>query len=317
MLKKLIFRKVMIASLALFTLSLYYILPAKDLELEDIEQRLEYVDKEIVTHDIFLLDSNNYLALTKIPVDGKDIESLARELIQVLIIGGEGESKIPSGFRSIIANDTKINSIKYDNGILKINLSKEFIESNSEYEEKIIESIVFTLTSIEGVDKIIIYKDGEILSKLPSSEKILPSTFDRRYGINKRYIIDSLKDIVGVTVYYINEYNGNYHYVPVTNYLNDTRDPISIIIEQLSSEFIYVDDLMSFMSNEVELVNSEIKDDMMILEFNNAIFNDFTEKQILEEVIYTIFLSVEDNYDVEEVMFLVENEEIYKKTLNN
>ena len=112
MLKKLIFRKVMIASLALFTLSLYYILPAKDLELEDIEQRLEYVDKEIVTHDIFLLDSNNYLALTKIAVDGKDIESLARELIQVLIIGGEGESKIPSGFRSIIANDTKINSIK-------------------------------------------------------------------------------------------------------------------------------------------------------------------------------------------------------------
>ena len=43
-------------------------------------------------------------------------------------------------------------------------------------------------------------------------------------------------------------------------------------------------------------------------------------KDILEEVIYTISLSVGANYDVEKVIFNVENEEICKsviKTLEN
>ena len=292
MLKKMITRKIAIASLALFTLSLYYVLPGKELKLENVEQKLEYADKEAKTHDIFLLDSNNYIALTKIAIESEDVEKIARELLEVLIIDGEGESKIPNGFKSIISSDTKINSIKFDKEILKIDLSSEFLECDKAYEEKIIESIVFTLTSIDGVDKIIIYQDGAILSKLPQSNKILPSTFDRTYGINKRYSIDNIKNVIGVTVYYINEYNGNYYYVPVTNYVNDQRDMISIIIDQLSSKFVYTDNLMSFMNEEVELLKSELIDDKMILEFNDSIFYNFTEKDILEEVIYTISLSV-------------------------
>ena len=39
------------------------------------------------------------------------------------------------------------------------------------------------------------------------------------------------------------------------------------------------------------------------------------EKEILEEVIYTISLSVKDNYDVNEVLFTVNDEEICKSTL--
>ena len=39
------------------------------------------------------------------------------------------------------------------------------------------------------------------------------------------------------------------------------------------------------------------------------------EKNILEEVIYTISLSVCDNYEVKGVVFNVENEEIYKTVL--
>ena len=53
----------------------------------------------------------------------------------------------------------------------------------------------------------------------------------------------------------------------------------------------------------------------MNLEFNSYIFNDIDEKNILEEVIYTICLSIGDNYDVEEVSFTVEDEEIYKSVI--
>lgn len=316
MVKKMIIKKVIIASVALFALTLFCIIPKDDINsLENIDQELEYVDKEIKTHNIFLLDSNNYLGLTKVVVDSDDTNLLIKELMEVLIKDGVGESKIPNGFKSFIPAETVINNVTITDKVLKLDLSKEFLEVSKDLEEKIIESIVFTMTSIKDIDKVILYADGEILSKLPQSGKILPSSLDRNYGINKKYDLNNIKDILGVTVYYINEYNNKYYYVPVTSYLNDNRDRISIIVDELSNNFIYFDDLMSFLNEDAKLLKSTIKEETMILEFNDAIFNSLNEKSILEEVIYTISLSIGDNYNVKEVLFQVGNEEICKKSI--
>ncbi len=51
--------------------------------------------------------------------------------------------------------------------------------------------------------------------------------------------------------------------------------------------------------------------------FNENIFNDFDKKDILEEVLYTISLSIYDNYNVEEVIFEVNNQEIAKTTIKS
>ena len=67
-------------------------------------------------------------------------------------------------------------------------------------EEKVVEAIVYTLTSINGVNKVIIYVDGNILTKLPQTKINLPSTLDRSFGINKEYDINSIKDIKQVTI---------------------------------------------------------------------------------------------------------------------
>lgn len=315
MIKKIITKKIIIASVALFALTLFCIFPNKTENLKDLEQDLEYVDNELRQHDIFLMDNNNYLALTKVVIENNNIVDIAKELLDVLIIGGPGESIIPNGFKSIIPNGTKIHSVTYDNKILKVDFNNEFLNVKEEFEDKVIESIVFTLTSIDDVEKVILYSDGQILSKLPQSGKIMPSTYDRNYGINKKYNISDIKNINSTTVYYINEHNGNYYYVPVTNYLNDTRDKISIIIDELSNNFMYTNNLMSFLNEDVQLLKSEIKNDEMVLEFNDAIFNSIDERMILEEVIYTIVLSVGDNYNVSAVSFNFENQEILKKTI--
>ena len=54
-----------------------------------------------------------------------------------------------------------------------------------------------------------------------------------------------------------------------------------------------------------------------ILNFNKYIFDDLISKRILEEVVYTISLSVKENYNVNEVIFNVNNEEITKSVLKN
>ena len=44
------------------------------------------------------------------------------------INGGAGESKIPSGFKGTLPSETKINKIEFDNGVLKIDLSKDLLD---------------------------------------------------------------------------------------------------------------------------------------------------------------------------------------------
>lgn len=318
MLKKMSIKKIMVAASALFALFLIYLIPNSTTnELEGvIKQELTYVDKEITTNDIFLMDKNNMLALTSIIVSNDtSIENKAKELLQALIIGSDAENKIPSGFKAILPNDTKVLSVKYENNLIKVDFSKDILDVDKELEEKIIEAIVYTLTTIKEIENVIIYVEGDILSYLPKSKITLPSTLNRSFGVNKQYEINSLNDISDVTIYYISKYNDDYYYVPVTKYVNDEREKIKIIIDELASGSLYNTNLMSFLNSNTKLLAVEQAEDNLYLQFNSYIFEDMVEKNILEEVINTISLSIDDNYDVNEVFFYVDDEEIYKSVL--
>lgn len=316
MLKRLYIKKLMLCGIVIFAILLVYIIPSNEKKLK-ITEEVEYVNNDIDTSTIFLSDSNNYLASTKIITKSKDVENKAKELLEALIIDGTKQDSIPSGFKAIIPSNTKIKSLTYDKGVIKVDFSSELMNTNIENEEKIIEAIVYTLTSIDEVQFIIIYMDGNILTTLPQSKITLPSTLDRSFGINKEYNINSTKNINKTTIYYISEFNDNQYYVPVTKITNDNRNKIEIIIDELSSTNVYKPNLMSYLNNNTELLSVNELGDELVINFNSAIFNDINTKEILEEVIYTISMSINDNYDVNSVVFNVENEEIYKSVLKS
>ena len=315
MLKRIYIKKIIVCFVALFAILLLYIIPNKE-EKFSIKEELNYVE-EVSTSTIYLLDSNNLLAHTKIMTENDEIEKKAKELLESLIIGGSKQDLIPNGFKAVIPNDTEILSITYKDNVIKVNFSSELFNTSKEMEEKIVEAIVYTLTSIKDVKYVIIYVDNNILTTLPKSNKKLPSTLDRSFGINKEYNLDSTKDINKTTIYYISKYNDNEYYVPVTKINNDTRSKIEIIIDELSSNNSYNNSLMSYLNSNTTIISSSQTDDILSINFNNAIFNDINTKEILEEVIYTISMSINDNYDVDTVIFNVDDEEIYKSVLKS
>ncbi len=314
MLKKMSVRKIVIASFTLFILLVLYLIPSdkNKNELQLKQDSIEYVYPNNLAV-IYLLDSNDYVARTLITSCNCEASDKAKDLIEGLIIDGKKSNIIPNGFRSIIPSGTSIKDISLENKILTIDFSKELLEVKSEYEEKMIESIIFTLTSIEGIDKVIIKVEGEVLTNLPYSKKMLPAVLDKDYGINKSYELVSINNINSYTLYYVNSYNDNYYYVPVTKYINnDNQDKIKVIIEQLSTSPVYETSLMSFLNVSTKLLDYELDDNTLKLNFNNMIFHDMSNNNILEEVIYTVGLSMGDNMNVDEVVFMVEDEEIYK-----
>ena len=319
MLKKMSIRKIMVSTLTLFILLIIYLMPDSidEKEISLTNDNIEYIYSNTL-ETIYLLDSNDYVARTKIDSCKCEGVDKARDLINGLIIDGTKSNIIPNGFKSIIPVGTSIKDISLDNGVLTIDFSKELLEITKEYEEKMIESIVYTLTSIEGIDKVIIKVEGEILDKLPISGKTLPTYLDKDYGINKIYDITAMKDIDSYTLYYVNTYNDISYYVPVTKYINnDSQDKIKVIIEELYSAPIYETTLMSFLNSNTKLLDYKLEDGKLTLNFSEDILSDVTTNNILEEVIYTISLTMNDNYGVEEVVFLVEDEEIYKSLIKD
>ena len=319
MIKRILSRKVIVATSALFALFLVYMIPKDEIkQLENIPENIEYVESQVEEQTVFLLNRDNLLGRTQV-VASETTDPLlkVKDALQTLIQEGPNESRVPNGFKAIIPSDTKINSIDLQDGILKVDFSKELLDVNEEMEEKVVEAIVYTATSIKEVKSVIIFVDGDVLTKLPKSGINLPSTLNRSFGINKEYDLTSTDSINQVTVYYVDEYNDTYYYVPVTKYLNDDRDKIKIIIDELTSANIYQTNLMSFLNSNTKLLDIQQSEDVLSLNFNSYIFNDATKKDILEEVIYTICLSVGDNYNVEEVIFQVDTEEVYKTGLQD
>ncbi len=312
MVKKQITKKLIISTALLFSVFLMCLMPNKN--VSEIKQELVYIDDNINKENIYLLDRNNYLARTSVVVDNTDIELKAKELLNVLIKDSSGENKIPSGFKGIIPSNTEILSLEYKDKLVKVNFNKYLLDVEEKYEEKVIEAIIYTLTSIENINKVIIYVDGNILTKLPKSKINLPSTLDRSYGINKEYNLKNYKDVNKVTIYYLNNYNNETYYVPVTKYLNDNRNKMEIVVDELSNSNT---DLISYLNSNVLLLDTKIENNTVYLTFNEYIFNNQDERKILDEVKNEISLSAKDNLNIDNVVFNYNKKEICKTVIKS
>lgn len=308
MIKRISLKKISICIISLISIFLFYLFPTNN-KLK-INKELEYKE-DSKKSTIFLLDENNYLAKTSINIDDSNIKNKAKKLLTALISGEKYENIIPNGFKSIIPSDTKILNIYYKDNVIKVDFSSELLDVKKEYEEKVIEDIVYTLTSIENIKFVIIYINGKILTKLPKNNTTIPATLDRSFGINKQYDITNDKEINRTTIYYLNKHNDNYYYIPVTKINNDNKEKAEIIIEELKNNNIYNSKLMSFLNSDVKIFNTNKDNKKITLELNNKIYDNNSNK-ILDEVINTICLSLNDNYDINEISFIVDNEEIYK-----
>ena len=304
MIKEIAFRKILVTTLALLTIGIIYFFPNnKDIKFKEI---INYYEEDNLK-SVYLLDKYNYVSKLKVPIYETDILEMIKEKINYLIINSESKDKIPNGFRGIIPIDTKILDIKIDNNILIINFSKEFLNTNKDDEEHMIEALIFTVTEFENIKGIKVNVEGKRLIEFPISKKKIPELLDRTFGINKVYDFNSLNNLNQTIVYYVNKIDDKTYYTPVTKINNDSRDKVTLVIEELKSNIIYQSNLSSYLSEAAVLDKYEMEGDKIILSFNDKIF-DTSSKNILEEVEYTISMSLMDNLGVKEVVFRVNNE---------
>ena len=301
-----LYRKIFVASSLLAIIMMLYLIPGHDVQ---IKQDVNYVSSSNKAV-IFLLDENDYVSRTNIAVSSLNTLDVTNDLVDAMTKDGIRNDIIPKGFKSILPVGTRVLDLSLKDGILKINLSKEFNNISSSIEEKVFESLVYTLTSIPGIDKIDLYVDSNKLLKYPNSKKMLPNYLDKSLGINKKYEMTSLNDVDVFTIYYVSNNSDESYYIPVTKYINNNnKDRVRVIIDELSSSLIHESNLASYLDMSAKLLDYEIIDEKIKLNFDDKILSSITENNVLEEVMYSVGLSLCDEFDIKEVVFMVNNVE--------
>jgi len=307
MLRKKALRKIFITTMSIFIIMTIYLIPLTEKTLET-NLEFEYIT-DLANSSIYLLDENNYLVKTKILLDSEKTEDKIKSIISNLTISSN--TKFPDKLKSLIPKNTKLNKVTIETDLVSLDFSKEFMNVNEETSLKLIESLVYSITELDDINKVNISIEGNSLETYPNTSKKLSLPLTRDIGINKEYSYTSLKDLTKVTIYYQELIDEDTYYVPVTKYLNneDNKDKINIIVEELTTSYIYEDNLRSILNENVELMDKEIVDDeLLILDFNNALFD--SDSKIQEEVLYMISSSVFANYNVNTVSFRVNGKEV-------
>lgn len=297
MLRKKAIRKIVITTFVLFVVLTIYMIPTRK---NKDKKTYHYID----TKDISVYLENNYNQLTKVDfkITNSKIENVIDAIIKKLTISND--ATIPRKFKQVIPSNVVLNKVKVEDKIAHLNFSKDFLTIKEEDIEMIVESIAYSIFELKEINGVSIYVDDYNIS---SNYKNIPSIITKEYGINKRYEINSFNNLSKVTIIYIDNEDEINYYVPITKYVNDDREKIKIIIDELSSNYVYESNLISLLNKNSKLLNYEIKNDSIILDFNNSVFLD--QDEVLEEVVYSVFA----NYDVDNVVFQTEGKEFYKK----
>ena len=304
MIKKSSIRRICVATLTLFILLIIYFFPSNDTV---IKEHLSYITKDEMP--IFLVDNKDYVARISIVKNSSETIEQIKEIIEALTKNTKKSSYIRDGFKPIIPDGTKILDLKLAESILTINFSKELLNVVHCDEQKMIEAIIYSLTEIKDIKKIKILVEGKPLTNLPNSNKKLPEYLDKSYGINKIYNIDSIKETTKTTIYYLSKNKDYYYYVPVTKVSNEKTERVEIIIKELKSTPIYHTNLISYLAASANMTSYEMLENAISLSFNNYLIANIKEEDILEEVKYSIALSIRDTYGINEVIFNIPDTE--------
>lgn len=258
---------------------------------------------------LYTINEDSYVSMTSVFLDGDTLEEKISNVIDIMVVDNNKNFLLPSYFKPILPRGTKLISVRLNGDILKIVFSKELLNISSEQADAMIESLLYTLLGFEEVVGVEIYVEDSLLKYVPNTNKKLPTILYDDYGINKSYSLSSNMDIKKINLYYYTRNNDNYYLIPVTKYVNDNREKLEIIVEELSS-FLYQDNLISMLSDSVELVSYDIKDNVISLDFTDSLDSLYN---VNDTVIKPLLCSLFSNYTVDRVKISVDGVKILEK----
>jgi len=205
-------------------------------EREALPAAAEISEGETFTASLYAVDGDGYVApiSVRLPFDTTEV---ARKTLQYMVKGGPGDALLPAGFASLLPEGTEVVSLAVDaaSKTATIDFNEAFLGYEPEEERRILEGLVWAMTSFPTVEYVQLWVEGRPLKEMPAAGTPLDAPLSRKIGINvERASGVHFTRATPVTLYFLNETaDGFTYYVPVTRLVEWTEDPARAAVEEL------------------------------------------------------------------------------------
>jgi germination protein M len=281
---------------------------AKGEEAEKEVNKEEEANAETVMTELYLIDKNGYVVSQSLPLPGE--ESVAKQAIEYLVKNGPVENVLPNGFRAVLPADTQV-TVDIKEGTAIADFSPEFNNYQPEDEQRILQSVTWTLTQFDSVEKVELRVNGYPLTEMPvNGTPIDEKGLTRKVGINvdTSGVVDptSTKPL---TVYYVSQTDDKSYYVPVTKRVSSNSvDEVTAVVNELIDGPGYSSSLASDFTGAKLLDDPKLEDGTVTLNFNEAVYGSLEEKMVSEHMLNSLVLSLTEQKGIKGVSVLVNGE---------
>lgn len=277
-------------------------------EAQGVEEKGGPVD-ETVMKELYLLDSNGYVAPLSLPIATNTGSNEIENIINHLVHGGPIVELLPNGFQAVLPSGTEVLDIEVSNGVATIDFSEGFTEYHPNQELQLLEALTWSVTELDGINRVKLKVNGEPLTTMPKNGTPIGDGYTRNHGINLEMTdVEDITNTSSAIVYFISQTDENTNYIPVTRRIpNDGNKYEAVVNELLKGPNMWTPLLTDFREGVKLLEEPSYSSGTVTLNFNEAILDMLGGTAISEDVLNTIVLSLTELNEVEEVALLVES----------
>lgn len=202
------------------------------------------------------------------------------------------------GLYPVLSSDLEVQSVLLDNKTLTISFNDQLYSNQDALD--IIETLAFTMTDYDNIDRLKIQVDSKDISYLPNSS--IPLTaLTKDLGLNNFEETSALlHETIPVMVYHQKMINQYSYYVPTT-----------IRVDENESLTKQVQTILSYIQGKIHLIDTSLNDGILTVELGSNILLD-NEKidRTLEDL---IVLSLSSLKDVKDVKIKINDEDVRTK----
>lgn len=213
------------------------------------------------------------------------------------------------GLIPVLPAGTEVVGMTVKDGIAKIDFNKDLLSYTTEVDEKaIVQSLVYTLTEFEAIDKVQLLVDGKEMKKLSFGTKVADPL--ERENIN--LTLELSEEQVPVVVYYKTSTDiGDPLFVPVTVGVSSLKGDIKSALLALVDGQPENLGLHSDLPANVVLNDVYVKDGVAYIDFSKEIKNIAGGKANQQAIIYELGLTLREiEPSISQIRILSEGKEI-------
>ena len=261
-------------------------------------------------YEVYALHDSGYMIKTYVE-KGEELDSVQA----VFDILTTKSNQLPLQTTSLISPMTVLNDYTLEDGILTLDLSEDFLNYDMSQEQQVVETLVWSFTALEGVDRVKFEIEGQPVSNLKGTLAV-ERGLTREMGINLELDTRQLDDTQLVTLYFMTDDSENSLLVPVSRLISNTVDPVTYAINSLIQGSVGGEYISVFDNQTTLMTEPVVEDGVMNLNFSSDLYYDQDETMVSSLMLEQLVLTLTEFEDIESVSISIDgNEEVMDENL--